>query len=862
MPRVDRVVGFVGDCKNSLQIWSKSVENGKDRDVSEREAGGRWGRAAPRFAMLAGVLAWLWPIGLGGRMPVGGDATQFSMGLMAFLGSSLRAGRLPLWDDLWGFGFPGVAESQMGVFYPPHLLLYGFLPTETAYTASLVLHTLWGALGASWASRRLGTSESGAALAGFAWATCGFFLIHLPHQWGYTVGSWMPWAWGLAWQVGRGGGSRRTPWLLAAVLALQILPGHFQLAFVTEVGALVLVLIGGGRSIGRRVAVLLAIAGMIPLSAMQLWPTARLAGLTGSHRDFEYLSGFAATPIHLVNYVAPGLFHRSPLWRPLAWDPFHTSPEELLGYVGLVPLFLALGAILRGWRADPSVRALAVVAGATLALSLGPYAPGFGTLIRLPGFSFFRAPARWGLATNLALALLAGRGFDACSGWPRPGRSARRFAFASLVAVLVVVSGFELALVSWKEGRARSVASGFDRALRALPWADRPGSRPFRALMAEAYRPQTDLRTQSALARLEGKAPPSPGPTLADDRLAIYARELGETGALLAALLATSALAGRPRAFSAALATLALADALIQARHRPIDLGPARPLVEQSTVLARLAREPRGLRTLDPAQNLFLVAGSSPVAAYRTLDLPQPIGLLQLARGPIAEPRVAEALRASGVGIRVLDPWETRAFSRKALGGWAADVETIRDPALAGWLLGADFASGAGLQDFALLRARVEPARAWLLPSGGLIETDGMVDALALIEKLRSATPLDCRSEAPERAEVEVGAAGPGPSMVVLSKTFDPEWRAWWSSPSVSRRPARVVKMLGGWQGVEVPEPGRWTLHLEYSGRAVRVGLAVSSIAWSVWLVVYLRLGAGRASPVAGVVTIESEGVA
>ena len=49
----------------------------------------------------------------------------------------------------------------------------------------------------------------------------------------------------------------------------------------------------------------------------------------------------------------------------------------------------------------------------TLGNRLGPYAPGFALWSRLPGFSFFRAPARWGLAMMLALSLLAGKGFDA-----------------------------------------------------------------------------------------------------------------------------------------------------------------------------------------------------------------------------------------------------------------------------------------------------------------------------------------------------------------------------------------------------------------------------------------------------------------
>ena len=66
--------------------------------------------------LVAGVLAWLWPIGVGGRMPIGGDVTQFFLGLMDFYRESLKAGRLPVWNDLWGYGFPGLAESQMGVF--------------------------------------------------------------------------------------------------------------------------------------------------------------------------------------------------------------------------------------------------------------------------------------------------------------------------------------------------------------------------------------------------------------------------------------------------------------------------------------------------------------------------------------------------------------------------------------------------------------------------------------------------------------------------------------------------------------------------------------------------------------------------
>ena len=76
----------------------------------------------------------------------------------------------------------------MGVYYPPTWSSTDCFRSEPAYTASLVLHTLWGGLGATGRRGGSGVSAAGSALAGFAWAASGFFVIHLPHQWGYTTG--------------------------------------------------------------------------------------------------------------------------------------------------------------------------------------------------------------------------------------------------------------------------------------------------------------------------------------------------------------------------------------------------------------------------------------------------------------------------------------------------------------------------------------------------------------------------------------------------------------------------------------------------------------------------------------------------
>ncbi|HEU5117990.1 MAG TPA: hypothetical protein VFT74_15305, partial [Isosphaeraceae bacterium] len=486
----------------------------------------------------------------------------------------------------------------MGVYYPPYLLLYGALPVEAAYTTSLVLHTFWAAIGTAWAARRFGVSTSGAALAGFVGATSGFYQIHLTHPWGVTTGSWMPWVWGLGWKLRQGEGGLRTWLLLAGAVAIQVLPGHFQLAFETQVGLVILLVSGlGGRtgSIARVLGPPLAMAAAGWLASAQLIPTWRLAKLAETARTWEYLSGFASTPIHLVSYVAPGLFHRSPLWRPVAWDPFHTSPEEHLAYVGLVPLFLAIGVVWREARTNAAIWSLAIVVALTTILSLGPYLPGFSWLIELPGFSFFRAPARWSLASMTALAILSGAGLDCLRSarWATPGRSLVRFVALAIVAPVLLVLIFETALASTQGTGWRGVAAGFERMRAALPWTGDP---TFREIMAQARRPQTNPIVVSALLR-QGREPNS---RLDRMRTEIYWQELWPSAVLLAALLGLASLGregrGKPgdtlprtglsnQWFVLGLVGLSAADLLVMGHLRDLDMGPIASMTEQSPVL-------------------------------------------------------------------------------------------------------------------------------------------------------------------------------------------------------------------------------------------------------------------------------------
>ena len=119
-------------------------------------------------------------------------------------------------------------------------------------------------------------------------------------------------------------------------------------------------------------------------------------------------------------------------------------------------------------------------------------------------------------------------------------------------------------------------------------------------------------------------------------------------------------------------------------------------------MLGRLAGTPRGTRVASAAlNNLPMVAGASPIAPYRTLDLPTLSALTRLSMEipgrPETDPGLIAALRATGTGVRVFDPFEsaqikvgaTTILDREAL-------RTIRDPVLAGWLYGAPWVAENG----------------------------------------------------------------------------------------------------------------------------------------------------------------------
>ena len=393
---------------------------------------------------------WFWPMTIAGRRPTGGEISSDVRPIMNFYGEALQSGRLPLWNELDGLGSPVHAMGQIGNLYPLRLLFYRFTRADSAYVTNMVLHYALAAWFAYLCARGFRLSYPASTLAAVAFMGQGFFVVNLQRPWSYTAGCWLPLAVLACWRW-FGAGSWGWWFVISVVLAMQVLAGHFQIAFQTVcivwlLGVLVLCCRSDrGRQQWFRGAMLLPATGLaVLLAGAQLLPTAellRVADFRGRGGDF--LGSFAMHPLQLLQYLGPTLFQH-PLWEPSIWTAFRSSPTQCLQYVGLIPLGLAL------WTAyhlhqDQRVRVMLGLLVTTTLLGLGSHLPGWTWLAQVPGLNWFSSSARWGIASGLFLAILAGVGIDHLDLEKFP-RWCRRYA-VTVMLMLSVGIGFALYLL-------------------------------------------------------------------------------------------------------------------------------------------------------------------------------------------------------------------------------------------------------------------------------------------------------------------------------------------------------------------------------------------------------------------------------
>jgi hypothetical protein len=363
----------------------------------------------------------------------------------------LSKGAVPLWTPRTFFGFPLLANIQLGLCYPPNWLAMTVLPTQPGIAFLVTFHLFLSAAFTYGFARSLGGQKSGCVVAGATFAFSGFVVSKIVEL--MTI-STLPWLPAILWAMEHWFQRRRPLSLVLAgsAFGLQCLAGHTQYAYYSALTVGVYGLFHVVRSPGKRseatrmsLAALSAVAAAgIGLFAVQLLPTYELTGVASrAELSFEKAAFGIGNVLTLPLLVQSFLPHFERI-------SYGTGVTLFLGF--LWPMLVVLGLRFRPRDRAAFFGCLALV---SLLLAAGGQLPLFKLLYDspLPGFSLFHDPIRIAYVGTLAVAILAGMGTDGLAQDSVPGLSRIKKLFLVSCVVLLLL-GIVLGLLRRKEGTA------------------------------------------------------------------------------------------------------------------------------------------------------------------------------------------------------------------------------------------------------------------------------------------------------------------------------------------------------------------------------------------------------------------------
>ncbi len=351
-----------------------------------------------------------------------GDLTRIHYPLRILAAEQWQAGQVPLWNPYVLLGFPLLAEGQVGILYPLNVLFLLPIPTYRALTLFVTIHFTLAATFTYILARSLNIGRAGATLGGLSFGFGGFLMAGVTNLNIMSGGVWLPliflfFSWALR--------VRRPAIALwgGIALALQALTAQPQIIFYTIVLLASYALYETGRlrlkqsqpfSRPKEIAwiwLLLALmlgSGFL-LAAPQLLPTWELQRFSVRSEGLQYkdIVAYSLPPVQWLSLALPSAFGNNVASGYIGLSASFTTTHI---YVGLLSLLLAL----LSWRVRhrPEVLFLWLVIIAVFFLAAGRYTPLYNLFQYLPVFNLFRAPARWSLVANFALAMLAAFSFE------------------------------------------------------------------------------------------------------------------------------------------------------------------------------------------------------------------------------------------------------------------------------------------------------------------------------------------------------------------------------------------------------------------------------------------------------------------
>ena len=362
------------------------------------------------------------------------DLGAFHLPLRSFYAEQLARGEPFDWMPQLYSGFYLTGEGQAGTYHPLHLVLYRFLPLETAWACELLASYPFMLAGTYLFLRRLLGRRDAAMFGSLVFTFSGFNLLHFVHPNAIAVVAHLPW---LLWTIDViliKPDRRRLVAAQAGIALLtgsQLLLGYPQYVWFSLLAeaAYALFVITGRRRVQKghvinscgRLAIA-KVAGVM-LGGVQLLPTAdALSHSVRRSVDAAFLNSGSMHPLNLVQLIAPYLFTHRVVGQ---------NTHELGLYLGTAPLMLIVWLLVRRRDLGPLGRPALGAAGFglfALLLAFGQYGPVYRLQRFLPVVGSFRFPCRYVVLVSLSAAVVSAIGLavllrqqrrDEKTPWPR-----------------------------------------------------------------------------------------------------------------------------------------------------------------------------------------------------------------------------------------------------------------------------------------------------------------------------------------------------------------------------------------------------------------------------------------------------------
>ncbi len=307
-------------------------------------------------------------------------------------------------------------------FYPPTLLILSIFPNTLGFNLFLLLHYALAGLFMYLYLDSLRLTSYSAFVGGLIFMVSGFMTAHKGHEYIVCAAAWLP----LALRFIRQYAERLRILDLgyaAVPVALSILAGFPQITLYSTlvvVAYLTFCIAGSPFLRGWKVklahvvasaAVILGIGSL--LGCLPLFAVAEsLPFLTREHLTYEAFTSDNFPPWQLLTFFIPDIFGGVDRHVPMYAPNTTVFAAEVYGYVGLLPMALALAGIA-AWRSvGREVRFWTAAVAMGLLVSFGGTTPIYRLLFYVPVYNLFRVPARHLFEVNLALSVLAAIGLD------------------------------------------------------------------------------------------------------------------------------------------------------------------------------------------------------------------------------------------------------------------------------------------------------------------------------------------------------------------------------------------------------------------------------------------------------------------